>query len=76
MKDQTMGTPYYKTMGHAAHTAKIEWVISHFDGAMAQGAVLTETLAYRVDRVKMLYIHLSSRFEDFVTVSLVFSRCG
>ena len=44
MKDQTLGAPCYKTMGHAAHTVKIEWVISHFDGAMAQGAVLTETL--------------------------------
>ena len=34
-------------MGHAAHMAKIEWVISHFDGAMEQGAVLTETLHAR-----------------------------
>ena len=44
MKDRTLGAPCYKIMGHAAHTAKIEWVILHFDGAMAQGAVLTETL--------------------------------
>ena len=47
MKDQTLGAPCYKTKSskcHAAHMVKIEWVISHFDGAMAQGAVLTETL--------------------------------
>ena len=36
MKDQTLGALCFKTMGHAAHTAKIEWVISHFDGAITR----------------------------------------
>ena len=36
MKDQTLGAPCYKTMGHAADTAKIEWVISHFEGNCAR----------------------------------------